>query len=344
MRISAVSFTEAGDKINAHIGGMFSSEEYFGFGKTGELLKREEGISEWAKRAFSDSDMLIFIGAVGIAVRACAPYIKSKDKDPAVIAVDERGEYVIPILSGHIGGANAAARRIAGFLGAQAVITTATDINGVWAADEWAAGNGYKISDISQIKYISSAVLRGEDIGLVCDFPMIGKPPAGISDTAKCGIVISADDKKRPFIHTLNIVVPCVHIGVGAKKNAGADDMIELIKRVCAKNHISESAVARIATIDIKKNENAVLEAGRYFDCGLSFFSARELSEVKGVFSESEFVKKTVGVGNVCERAAARSAGGKLIAGKTAGAGVTAAAAVENTVIDFTLNGGQVPY
>ena len=101
--------------------------------------------------AFSEMDALIFVGAAGIAVREIAPYVRDKRTDPAVLDLDERANFVIPLLSGHIGGANALARRLAAALGATAVVTTATDVNGKFSVDTWAAEHGCAISDMTQI-------------------------------------------------------------------------------------------------------------------------------------------------------------------------------------------------
>lgn len=86
---------------------------------------------------FSSMDALIFVGACGIAVREIAPYVKSKKTDPAVVCIDEAGRFVIPLLSGHIGGANALAVKLAEKLGGTAVVTTATDVRGKFSVDAW---------------------------------------------------------------------------------------------------------------------------------------------------------------------------------------------------------------
>ena len=104
------------------------------------------------KEAFSRCRLMVFIGATGIAIRSIAPYIRSKTKDPAVISIDERGNYVIPLLSGHIGGANGLATGIAAFLKAVPVITTATDVNDLFAVDEWAARHNMSIFNMQSAK------------------------------------------------------------------------------------------------------------------------------------------------------------------------------------------------
>lgn len=131
------------------------------------------------RERFSSADALIFIGACGIAVREIAPYLASKKTDPAVLCIDEKMQFVIPLLSGHIGGANDLARRLAAALGASAVITTATDVNGKFAVDAWAAKNECAISSMLLAKRVAAEILE-RDVPLVSDFPIKGVLPGGI--------------------------------------------------------------------------------------------------------------------------------------------------------------------
>ena len=128
---------------------------------------------------FNGKDLLISVGSVGIAVRHMAPYLKSKVTDPAVIVIDELGQHVIPVLSGHIGGANRMALELAEKLGGEAVITTATDINGRFAVDEWAARKGFAISSMKTAKDFSAAILE-RDLPLKSDFVICGELPKGL--------------------------------------------------------------------------------------------------------------------------------------------------------------------
>ena len=121
--------------------------------------------------AFANMDALIFVGACGVAVRSIAPFIRDKKTDPAVLCLDERASFVIPLLSGHIGGANALAARLAGALGAKAVITTATDVNGKFAVDAWAAQNGCAIEDFALAKRFAAEILE-HDLPLCSEFPV----------------------------------------------------------------------------------------------------------------------------------------------------------------------------
>lgn len=117
-------------------------------------------------------EAIIFVGATGIAVRAIAPFITGKAVDPAVLVIDEAGRYVISLLSGHLGGANALARTAAALIEAEPVITTATDAESAFAVDTFAKENGFLLTDLRKAKEVSAKVLRGEKLRIYSDIPM----------------------------------------------------------------------------------------------------------------------------------------------------------------------------
>ena len=117
-------------------------------------------------------DAIIFVGATGIAVRAIAPFICGKAVDPAVLVIDEAGRYVISLLSGHLGGANALARTAASMIEAEPIITTATDAESAFAVDTFAKENGFLLTDLRKAKEVSAKVLRGEKLRIYSDIPM----------------------------------------------------------------------------------------------------------------------------------------------------------------------------
>lgn len=139
-----------------------------------------ESLREWTGKRFMDSDAVVFIGACGIAVRSIAPFVKSKKADPAVVVVDEQGKFSISLLSGHMGGANELSEEIAGLLDAQPVVTTATDLSGIFAVDVFAEKNGCSISDMRLAKEVSAALLAGREVGFASDFPVRGELPKGL--------------------------------------------------------------------------------------------------------------------------------------------------------------------
>jgi len=334
MTAKIVSFTHNGAALCARLleslsrSGEFEAEGYAKEDMPG-LNRLETDIKSFAKDAFENCGALIFIGAAGIAVRAVAPFLKSKSTDPAVIVIDELGKYVIPILSGHMGRANSLASQIAGMLGAAAIITTATDINCKFAADIWAIENDCRIYDISMVKDVSAAVLAGRTVGFLTDFTVDGEYPEGLrhAQSGETGICVSLDVKKRPFARTLNIVPRCVTVGIGCRKALEPEILEERFINTLKASCLPLCAVSCIATIDIKSEEKALLALCEKYGYLLKTYSARELEDVKGNFTASDFVKNTTGVDNVCERAAVKASGGELILCKNTGNGVTIAAA-----------------
>ena len=121
------------------------------------------------EEAFAQQFPVIFIGALGIAVRAIAPLIRHKTVDSPVLVLDEAGQFVIPVLSGHLGGANELAQQIAESLHSAAVVTTATDVNGLFAVDVFARKNGLRVCNPEAIRHVSGKLLQGEIIVMAVD-------------------------------------------------------------------------------------------------------------------------------------------------------------------------------
>lgn len=283
---------------------------------------------------FQDTDAMIFVGSCGIAVRKIGPHVCSKLTDPAVVVVDELGKFVIPILSGHIGGANALAGRLAGELGAIPVITTATDIHHKFSVDTWAVENGCKISALGMAKAVSAAILEG-DVPLCSDFPIVTGLPGGVvpGKAGAVGIRITCQ-KDGPFDKTLRLIPPVLHLGIGCRKGVSAEAMRRAVGRVLSDRNLDPRAVRCAASIDLKVEEPGLLQFCREEKLPVFFYSGEELRAVPGEFTPSEFVRGVTGVDNVCERAALMGAE-KLIVKKTVLDGVTVAVAEEHWEVDF---------
>ncbi len=283
---------------------------------------------------FCQADALVFVGACGIAVRGIAPHVRDKTTDPAVLAVDEAARFVVPLLSGHIGGANALAVRLAEALGAAAAVTTATDVNGRFSVDAWAAENGLFIEDMKAARAVSAAILEGP-VPLASDFPIAGELPPGVrpGESGDVGICISWK-RRSPFGCTLRLVPGVVRLGIGCRRGTGRDAIASLVDEVLETGGIHPAAVKEVGTIDLKKDEPGLLEFCRERGWPLEWHPAEELKQAAGEFTPSAFVQSVTGVDNVCERAAVMH-GGKLIVKKTARDGVTVAAAVEKYEVRF---------
>ena len=326
----------------------FTIDKYLrpGFSVIGEGCKTSR---DFYGKCFEEGDALVSVGACGIAVRHIAPFIKDKAKDPAVIVIDELGKYVIPILSGHIGGANRLAGEIAEKIGAVPVITTATDINGRFSVDTWAAENGYVIGSMKLAKAISAEILE-RDVPLLSQLPVSGRLPSGIFDWATPGKAAALGDRKpeigicigykteslenEPFSRTLHLIPKCLTLGIGCRKGTPKEKIAEAVKAVFDEAGLDLRAVKEAASIDIKKDESGLLEYCSDLGVPVKFYSADELSNAKGEFSASEFVKNGTGVDNVCERAAI-IASDRIIVKKMAFDGVTVAVGLEDKEVLF---------
>ena len=286
---------------------------------------------------------LVFIGACGIAVRAIAPNIVSKLTDSPVLVIDERGKFVIPVLSGHVGGANELAHLLSKKLGAQEVITTATDINHKFAIDLFAKKNHLSIINKDGIAKVSAKILAEEAITIsmendhwdkVQDLPenvcVVSYPPSEKED-----VVVTSENKD--FDATLILKPQKYIIGIGCRRGKESDKLEEFIKSSLKKSGIEENQIFAIASIDVKRDEEGLCSWSKRHNIPFLTYSEEELRKVTGDFNESDFVKSKVGVGNVCERAAVKAAGetGKLICRKVAEDGMTIAIAEREWSVIF---------
>ena len=282
----------------------------------------------------------VFVGAAGIAVRSIAPWVRDKRTDPAVLCVDELGRFVVPLLSGHIGGANALALRLAEELGAVPVVTTATDVNGRFSVDAWAARQGLFLDSMKAAKAVSAAILEGP-VPLCCDFPVEGELPPGVvrGDSGAVGVCVSWR-RKAPFRETLLLVPPVLRLGLGCRRGIAAEAVRAAVEQVLDQHGIHPRAVKGAASIDLKRDEAGLLDCCAAQGWPLDFYSAGELAALEGDFTPSERVLRVTGVDNVCERAAAMG-GGRLIVGKTVRGGVTVAVAEEGWTARFPGQAGS---
>ena len=319
MNVQLLAFTERGfalaERLAAALGGQAA--------RCGAPLS----LADWTARAFSSADGLIFVGAAGIAVRAVAPHVNRKDSDPAVVVVDELGRFAVPILSGHLGGANDLARRIARLIGAIPVITTATDLNDVFAVDEWAKRQGCAVAEPERIKQVSGKLLAGDAVTFRSPWPIAGAPPQGVElargEEWDFSLTLGPDGRE-----TLHLVPKIVVLGVGCRRGTPQETLERAYQEFLTQHRLYPQAVAKVCTIDLKGDEPGLLAFCQAHGLSLQTFSAQQLGQVQGEFTPSAFVTQVTGVDNVCERSAVLGSGGTLYVNKTAGNGVTMAAAL----------------
>ncbi len=343
MIVKIVCFTSNGGLVANKIKDLLTEDSVSVFSKTSSIVENTEkmdcSLSEWTESNFG-SDALIFVGATGIAVRAIAPYIKSKTTDPAVVCVDESGKFSISLLSGHIGGCNTLAERIAKGINAIPVVTTATDLNKKFAVDSYASENYMQISDMTLAKETSARILDGRFIGLKSDFPIEGEIPDGLilADSGDFGIYITDSKNKTPFEKTLRLTPMTNSLGVGCRRDKPFEDVFRVVSETLDSNDISEFSINTIASITLKADEPAILELSDVLGAPVVFYTAERLNSVEGDFSSSDMVKNVTGVDCVCERSAVAASKGKLKVKKTAKDGVTVAVAQKDFTVKFRGN------
>ena len=350
MKLSMISFTENGKLLSVNIAKLLDGTEYALYTKCQAFCQEEQtvrfvtqGIGEWAKEQFEERNALLFIGACGIAVRAIAPHITDKLHDSPVLVMDEKGEYVIPILSGHVGGANELAISLAEKTGAKPVITTASDVHNQFAIDLFAKKNGLTIVNKDGIAKVSSKVLSGKRITMSIEqghFEKNGKLPREIElveypPLQKVDVVVTSENRE---FDTMLILEPKEYaVGIGCKKGKEAEKIENFLMSHLQKAGITPMQVFGLASIDVKRDEPGLLAWSRKEKIPFITYTAEELRSVKGEFHKSEFVKEQVGVDNVCERAAMKMCepDSRLIYEKHAEDGMTIAIARREWRVHF---------
>ena len=343
MKLSVISFTENGKQLSGRIAKLLEKKlevELYAKYEAGikddifsDILYVKTSVGDWAKERMQEKSALLFIGACGIAVRAVAPFLTDKLHDVPVLVMDEKGKYVIPILSGHMGGANDLANHIAERTGAEAVITTATDINKKFAVDLFAKRNSLYIANKDGIAKVSSKVLAGKEITIcietgheiTCEetgMQIVPYPPVGFVD-----VVVTSKDA---VFDTSILLKPREYvIGIGCKRGKNVNEIDKFISKTINEMGISITQIFALSSISQKRDEQGIIEWCRKEGISFLTYTAEELQEVNGNFTKSSFVKDQVGVDNVCERAAVKACGkdGKLIVPKVAENGMTIAIA-----------------
>ncbi|MCC8076331.1 MAG: cobalt-precorrin 5A hydrolase [Clostridiales bacterium] len=336
MSLVLTAFTQRGTalacRISSALGGQVCTLPKF----RREGTETYTSFSQWTAAHFAAGDDIIFVSAVGIAVRAIAPNLQDKFIDPAILVVDEAGQFVVPVLSGHVGGANRLARQVAQIIGATAVISTATDVNGRFAVDEWAAAQGLPISDRAAAKTISAALLAGEPVGFTSEFSHDSLPEGVTEGTLTPGFAVTCRADDVFPAGTLVLHPRALAVGIGCKKSLPPERVTETVTDLLRRQGLALESVFCLASIDLKREDAGIRRLAERLDVPCRFYTAEELAVAAGNFSGSDFVRSVIGVDSVCDRAACLAAeGGPLLVEKTARDGVTVAVAQRGYFVRF---------
>lgn len=304
-----------------------------------------QSLSQLMTEIFPRYDGMVFIMAAGIVVRVIAPHIQDKRFDPAVVVMDEAGRHAISLLSGHIGGANDLAQLVGQAVGAEPVITTATDVVGKPAADVLAVKLALVIEPFEQLKHINAALANGEQVSFFVDLSLANREKyqqqaaaigVDLQDMAELAgghydaAVVITDravqiDKPHLFLRP-----PTLAAGIGCRRGTASAEISDALRDACSRIERSIHSITVIGSSVVKQDESGLLTVGRELNIPLEFFSNGEIQEciTKYELNISRFVEEQIGVGNVCE-ATALLAGraDKLIFPKTKYSQVTIAIA-----------------
>ncbi|WP_270838528.1 cobalt-precorrin 5A hydrolase [Peptacetobacter hiranonis] len=326
IRIAIIAVTEKGKNTAEKIASELENVDVF---------FRKRGIKELTGELFNKYECIIFVSACGIAVRCISLFLKSKFEDPAVLVVDDNGNNVISLLSGHIGGANEITLKIADVLNANPVITTSTDTNKKGALDVIVSKIGGYVENLRKsAKLVNSYLVDDKRVGIYFDsdyesekdslnlsgFELIDEKTE-IDEIAKLDALVSVTDKLRCWIdeivdkidkHNLEkanlsyikLVPRRIALGMGCRKNTETEKMIEEFSMFSALNNIHPAAIVKTGSLIIKKDEKCMIDLSKALCAEFNLFDVDEICTCDYMFDKSEFVKKNTGVYSVAQPSA----------------------------------------
>ncbi len=290
----------------------------------GGQIESKENFRQTIRQDFHKYDAFVFVMATGIVIRTIADLLESKANDPAVIVIDQKGKFVISLLSGHLGGANALAVQIAEILDAVPVITTATDTENLIAFDLFAKANDLYIENLSALKSVSSAMLEGQKISVYSDFRIQHYDPIFLTDTLPAQVVIS--DKILSASDALLLRPKSLIIGIGCKKQTPPEHLENCFLKLMQELHLSVHSVISVATIGLKQKESAILQLCDKYGFSLQIIPDDAIRNCNKIFENSEFVQQVTGLPSVAEACSyLASECGEALTGKVKFPGVTLA-------------------
>jgi len=346
MKLAIIALTESGRALAKSLGEKLEEAEIYLPVKLAEgedIHSFDTTLRELVAKLFKEYDALVFIMALGIVVRVIAPYLADKRRDPAVLTIDETGQNVISTLSGHLGGANSLTEKIATLIGANPVISTATDCHGKLAIDLLAQRLDCEIIPFENLKLANSAIVNDKTLNIFTDYHLeldededdninlyplkeLGQKegfPVIITNKAIKAIDLS--------VEYLQLVPKNIILGIGCRKGISVTEVEEAISYALEKLQLRRESIKALATVDLKKKERGIIEATHSLEVPLNIISRAEIKRVDFEYTSSEFVKEKIGVGGVCEPVAILSAKNpQLLLPKTIKGRVTVAVVEES--------------
>lgn len=332
MKLAIVAITSGGVQLARRLGKdlpdarVFLPEKFHN-GDDGDYFNQP--LAVWLPGLFKRTEQLICVMATGIVVRILGRELQGKDKDAAVVVMDEAGQFAISLLSGHLGGANDLARRLAEVSGATAVITTATDVNHLPAWDQAARDAGLRVDPVGHLKTLNRLLLDGGKIALVDRRRRIagqfsGLPGVTLYDNFAAATRSSADGlvfvTHRFLPHLQNqpemlaLRPPDLVVGIGCNRGTSADEIEQAVRSKLKQSFLAFGSIGCVASIDAKQDEPGLLEFAERNRLPIKFYTSEQLNKVEMQSPVSFFAMKAVGAKGVCEPAALLCSGkGELL-------------------------------
>lgn len=251
---------------------------------------------------------IVCIMATGIVVRTIAPLLRDKYQDPAVVVCDEAGRFAISLLSGHLGGANELAHRVAAATGGQAVLTTASDVLGHTALDLWCREWGLTPASTTALTRAMGKLVDRGTLTLWSRYPLPELPADLVPAAARATADLVVDSRTDACEGGALLHPKALVIGIGCNRGTAAAAIAQAVEATCRHHRLAPQAIARLASIDLKQDEIGLLEYAGQQSLAIAFFSKERLNRVEGI-AASEAVLRATGAKGVAEPAALLAAG-----------------------------------
>jgi len=332
-KTAILAITKNGVKIGENLKKIFPDWSIFAPSKlsnqNNEIVWYSEPTTNKIIELFKNNNALICLFSLGAVIRLIAPHLEDKKTDPAVIVIDDKMNFVISVLSGHIGGANELTEEIAEKLGALPVITTAADVNKTIAVDLVGREFGWKIDDDSTVTKISAHMVNEEPIGVLQDTGernWYKKLPKNVSmyesieelkrSDSKAYLIISdkiIDDEisKESVIYR----PPSLVIGIGLHWDTTKETIREGIMKSLEKFKLSSKSIAKLVSIKKPQDVQGLIDLGKEMGIPVEYIDREDLADITAP-NPSEIVKVFEGTASVSEAAAIKVSGGELIVEK----------------------------
>ncbi len=335
-RYAAIAITRNGIQLARQLGERLSGTDVYCYAKYSEGLVESEGqylftepVKELLPSLFSHYEGVILFFSLGAVVRLIAPLLQDKKTDPAIIAIDERGEHVISVLSGHLGGANALCLTIAKLLDSHPVITTASDVQGTFAVDLLGRAFGWKADSFDHMKSVSAALVNGEPVAVLQECGERGWLPAGArlpEHVRLCNSV--AELLELPFSAAIIVTDRLLEapeeltllnrsvlyrprslvLGLGCNRGTSEAELEAVVRDTLNDLKLSLASVRNIATAQIKGDEAGLLALCSKYGWELALYTSEQLNTIP-IANPSNTVFRATGAYGVCEPAALLSSG-----------------------------------